>query len=203
MYEIFIQLMESRKLTPYKVSKDTGITQATLSRWKTGKASPSIETLQLLSNYFGVTVDYLLGNEDIKCHPTTQIGVTNMNRIAQLRKEFNLNQKDLSKLLGVAQNTISQWENGNRDPDTNSLIALASFFHVTTDYLLGIDAKNGPATQSGSEPANNFTEEDIQLLEALKALSPRDKSALLAQIAALNALRDQESKPSPNQKGHE
>lgn len=69
MYEIFLRLMEEKKLTPYKVSKDTGITQATFSRWKTGKASPSIETLQILSDYFHVSTDYLLGKEDNKKTP--------------------------------------------------------------------------------------------------------------------------------------
>lgn len=62
MYSIFEQLMKSEEITPYKVAKETGITQATLSRWKTGKVSPSIETLQTLANYFGVTLDYLVGN---------------------------------------------------------------------------------------------------------------------------------------------
>lgn len=63
MYEIFAKLMADRNLTPYKVAKETGITQATLSRWKTGKVNPSIETLQILADYFGVTLDYLTGNE--------------------------------------------------------------------------------------------------------------------------------------------
>lgn len=62
MYEIFMQLMKSRKLSAYKVSKDTGITQATLSRWKNGRVSPSLETLQTLADYFDVSLDYLTGN---------------------------------------------------------------------------------------------------------------------------------------------
>lgn len=62
MYDVFMQLMEEKGVTAYRVAKDTGITQATLSRWKTGKVSPSIETLQVLAEYFGVTLDYLMGN---------------------------------------------------------------------------------------------------------------------------------------------
>lgn len=65
MYDIFMQLMEEKGVTAYRVAKDTGITQATLSRWKTGKVSPSIETLQVLAEYFGVTIDYLMGNAHI------------------------------------------------------------------------------------------------------------------------------------------
>ena len=37
-----------------------------------------------------------------------------MNRISNLRKQANLSQNDLGKIIGVAQNTLSQWENGLR-----------------------------------------------------------------------------------------
>lgn len=63
MYEKLSELMEMQKVTPYRLSKETKITQATLSRWKNGITQPSIETLQILADYFGVTVDYLTGNE--------------------------------------------------------------------------------------------------------------------------------------------
>lgn len=74
MYDIFMQLMEEKGVTAYRVAKDTGITQATLSRWKTGKVSPSIEILQVLAEYFGVTIDYLMGNAHIdeQTPPKTQ-----------------------------------------------------------------------------------------------------------------------------------
>ena len=74
MYDIFMQLMEEKGVTAYRVAKDTGITQATLSRWKTGKVSPSIETLQVLAEYFGVTIDYLMGNTQVseQTPPETQ-----------------------------------------------------------------------------------------------------------------------------------
>ena len=62
MYEILANLMEKHSVTPYKIAKETGITQATLSRWKNGKVSPSIKTLQTLASFFGVSVDYLLGS---------------------------------------------------------------------------------------------------------------------------------------------
>lgn len=48
MYSIFVKLMEEKGLTPYRVAKETGITQATLSRWKTSKVNPSLETFLAL-----------------------------------------------------------------------------------------------------------------------------------------------------------
>lgn len=67
MYEVFEQLLQSHGVSSYKVSKDTGVTQTSLSNWKTGRSTPTTKTLQRIADYFGVTVDYLMtGKEDPK-----------------------------------------------------------------------------------------------------------------------------------------
>ena len=63
MYDIFEQLLQKRGITPYRVSKDTGVTQTALSNWKTGKSVPTTKTLQKIADYFGVTIDYLMTGE--------------------------------------------------------------------------------------------------------------------------------------------
>ena len=60
-----------------------------------------------------------------------------MNRIASMRKSKGITQKELGRILGVAQNTISNWEKGNREPDYESLKKMAFYFDCSTDYLLG------------------------------------------------------------------
>ena len=57
------ELIEAKGVTPYKVSKDTGISNARISNWKLGKSGPSGDALVVLANYFGVSVDYLTGND--------------------------------------------------------------------------------------------------------------------------------------------
>ena len=64
MYERFEQLLQKRGVTPYKVSKETGVTQTSLSNWKSGRKKPSAKTLQKMADYFGVTVGYLMGTEE-------------------------------------------------------------------------------------------------------------------------------------------
>ena len=71
------------------------------------------------------------------------------NKLAELRKDRNMSQKEFSKIFNVAQNTISQWEQGKRNMDTESLLKLADFFQVTTDYLLG-------RSEAALRPANTF-----------------------------------------------
>lgn len=66
MYEIFEQLLQKYGVTAYKVSKATGVTQTSLSNWKSGRSTPSAKTLQKIADYFGVSIEYLMtGKEDI------------------------------------------------------------------------------------------------------------------------------------------
>lgn len=65
--------------------------------------------------------------------------------IKKLRTEKGYSQQKLATMLNVAQNTVSQYENGIREPDNKILIKLSEIFDVTTDYLLGrTDIKNPP-----------------------------------------------------------
>ncbi|MNO32471.1 HTH-type transcriptional regulator Xre [compost metagenome] len=60
MYEKFRSLLTLSGKTPYQVSKDTGISTATLTNWKQGNYKPKTDKLKILADYFGVTVDYFL-----------------------------------------------------------------------------------------------------------------------------------------------
>ena len=61
------------------------------------------------------------------------------NRLKELRTENKLTQRDLAKAVGLSQNAINMWENNNRVPNANAVIALAKYFNVSTDYLLGLE----------------------------------------------------------------
>lgn len=63
----------------------------------------------------------------------TKIG----QNIRTLRIEKQYSQKKLAEILSVAQNTVSNWENGTREPDHETLIKLSEIFNISTDYLLG------------------------------------------------------------------
>lgn len=64
MYEIFERLLKQKGVTPYRVYKDTGVSQSTLSDWKRGRSTPKAEILSKIAEYFGVSVDYLLGKQE-------------------------------------------------------------------------------------------------------------------------------------------
>lgn len=52
---------ESTGFTQREVAQETGITQSVLARYETGKLEPNIETLGILADFYGVSVDWLLG----------------------------------------------------------------------------------------------------------------------------------------------
>ncbi|WP_320990847.1 helix-turn-helix transcriptional regulator [Hungatella sp.] len=60
MYEKFERLCKEKGITPYKVSRDTGIATATLSDWKSGRSKPKVDKLKILADYFGVPIEYFL-----------------------------------------------------------------------------------------------------------------------------------------------
>lgn len=62
------------------------------------------------------------------------------NKILSLRKQKNVTQEDLAAELGVTAAAVSKWENGYTLPDILMLCALADYFDVTTDELLGRQA---------------------------------------------------------------
>lgn len=57
-------------------------------------------------------------------------------RIKEMRNENGLTQQQLASLIGVAQNTISQYENGTANASIEIIVRLADVLHTTTDYLL-------------------------------------------------------------------
>ena len=58
-------------------------------------------------------------------------------RLKELRKEKNVTQTDISKILNVSKMAVSHWEKGNSEPSIEQLKILANYFDVSVDYLVG------------------------------------------------------------------
>ena len=59
-------------------------------------------------------------------------------KLKLLRKKRGLTERQLGECLNFSNQSVSFWENGERDPKLDTLIAIAKFFDVSVDYLLGI-----------------------------------------------------------------
>ena len=58
-------------------------------------------------------------------------------RLIQLKNERGLLHKDIARDVGLALRTYQYYETGQRKPDSDALIALADYFDVSLDYLVG------------------------------------------------------------------
>ncbi len=57
-------------------------------------------------------------------------------RLKEIRKSKGLSQIKLAMELNTSQNTISRYENGEREPGIGELIKIADNFNISVDYLL-------------------------------------------------------------------
>lgn len=98
-------------------------------------------------------------------------------RLALLRKEKGITQKELAERLGVTQSMVSDYENGVMRLHSDLIAQLTAILAVSADELLGIK----PETQSAGAVKNRRL---ARRLQAIEKLSKRDQDALLRTIDA-------------------
>ena len=102
------------------------ITADALAKYERGDREPKLEILQKLADFFKVSVPYLQGFDEHKS-----------NRLKELRNRNHLTLKELGQNVGMANNTLSQYENGKRNPNDKVWQQLADYFEVSVPYLKG------------------------------------------------------------------
>ena len=88
-------LRDDNNLKQIEMAKILGITQANYSRWETGKELIPLEKLNILCNYFHITMDYIIG----------------ISKNKECLKEYNFNNKTIGNNLKTFRknNNITQW----------------------------------------------------------------------------------------------
>ena len=59
------------------------------------------------------------------------------NRLRELRTEKGLSQKEFAKILNTTNSSVCDWECGRTEPSLETLVKIADYFNVCTDYILG------------------------------------------------------------------
>ena len=90
--------------------------------------------------------------------------------IRNLRKSKGLSQQELAVKLNVVRQTVSKWENGTAMPDFKKLNALAEYFGVTMDELLGFSND-----KNNNDNINDYTKEYINELITLENMQSSEK----------------------------
>lgn len=98
--------------------------------------------------------------------------------IKDLRKEIGCTQNKLADILGITQDSVSLWENGKRIPDTQYIIAMAKFFDVSADYLLGLNNEYQNLQIPKEKKLLGLTLDENRLLKNYRAMSEKQKALL-------------------------
>lgn len=106
--------------------------------------------------------------------------------IRELREDRDLKQKDIASYLNVSQQTYSNYENGRRDVPTWVVAALAKYYKVSTDYLLGADSGYLGNTNLKNKYLDDLTMHDI--MYDIQRLRPRERRDLLRYIRYLKQI---------------
>jgi transcriptional regulator with XRE-family HTH domain len=95
-----------------------------------------------------------------------------MNRIKNLREEFNMTQQELADKINGAKSTIAMYEKEDRKPSMEVLIKLAEIFNCSIDYLLGKsdirnpeELKKVPFANAGGLDTKGLDEDDLLELQ--------------------------------------
>ncbi len=68
-YQHFNKLLNERGITVYRIAKDTGISASTFTDWKNGRSVPKADKMRRIADYFGVSLDELLGDDMSNASP--------------------------------------------------------------------------------------------------------------------------------------
>ncbi|GEN35794.1 helix-turn-helix domain-containing protein [Aneurinibacillus danicus] len=145
-----------------KLRKDSGkkqqeiadylkISRPAYASYEVGRRKPDLIILEKLSDYFKVSVDFLLGKEAIQVkmeveNKENKAGEISREdeirkcfgeRMAKLRRDKKISQEAFAKEFNISLFQVQQLEYGVRMPSLELLVKIADFFSTSIDYLLG------------------------------------------------------------------
>lgn len=138
-------IREERKLRQQDVANILGINRSTYTSYEIERDTIPISHLNNLCNYFNISIDYALGLTNKKQYKNSRLEIDKKllcERLKMLRKENNLTQFEIAKILNTSRSTWTGYEHGKYRIPTLLLLALAHKYNYSMDYLLGKIDKN-------------------------------------------------------------
>ena len=132
------EYMEAHDIRVADIATETGIPYTTLSSLISRDSTKvDIDVLVKICNYINCSPEDFSGNlpKYTKCN--TVFG----QRLKLLRKARNIKRDEIAEAVGISERAYKSYELNQREPNSTVLIALARYFDVTVDYLLGNDVQ--------------------------------------------------------------
>lgn len=112
-------------------------------------------------------------------------------RLKELRKHAGKTQLEVANALGISRQAYSNYESEAREPDYETLLRIADYFEVSTDYIL-----ERTKEKISSPPSDPLSEEDAALLEAFHAASSETRNNIYLILRLPELLKIPESDPA-------
>lgn len=108
-----------------------------------------------------------------------------IKRLQKVLEEKNITQREFARLVGVTEVTISRYLNGERKPRIEIIDRMAEVLNVSTDYLLGREAK--PGWQEDEEiDLEEFLKKEKMIMFNGEPLDIKAKKGLLQFLELIN-----------------
>lgn len=137
-FERLFLLRQSNGLTHDEMGKILGVKRVAVSQWENTKEIIPLDKLNIYSNYFNVSLDYLVGLDDNKNTKNIKLNKNIIGKNLKIfRNKLNLTQKELANLLNTSHSTISAYESGKTMLLTAFAFQICSKYKVSLDWLIG------------------------------------------------------------------
>lgn len=147
-------LCEKKGIRVSFLEKELGISNGTIGKWTNSK--PSAINAKKVADYFNVSVEYILGTDDIGIY----------DRIKELCKQNNISVLKMETDLDFTSGTVSKWN--KHKPSYDRICKVADYFNVSVEYILGEEQKESPSLLEG---ANENTLDFFKELEKMGLFS--------------------------------
>ena len=133
-------IRENKNLTQKDIANILEITRGLYAQYEIADKIIPISHLNTISNYFNLSIDYLLDLNSKQKYPKSkkEIDIEKFSmRLKEFRKENKLTQEKLAKNLNTSHSVISSYESGKTLILTSFLYAICKKYNISADYLLG------------------------------------------------------------------
>ena len=135
-FERLFFLREEKDLTQEDMGKILNVSRVAISQWETGKEIIPLEKLNAYSNYFNVSLDYILQISNVKEYKIVNKSLDPKivgKRLLYIRHKFDITQEELANDLNTTHSTISAYESGK------TLILTCFAYEIAIKYKLSLD----------------------------------------------------------------
>ena len=103
----------------------------------------------------------------------------------ELRVERGVSQKELAEAIGVSQSTIAKIEVGRNEATASTIRKLASYFNISTDYLLEFEDDFGVRVDDKEKKPDTLSAEERRLLEGYREINAAGKKLVMQTVETL------------------